>query len=102
MFGNRGGAQDQAQAARMLNYFQRERRRIEDDWTLDEPTRAQRLNEIDQLEAPYLNAAAPSGGAAGGQGGVDRVTVVSPKGVTGTIPRSQLKAAQGKGYRLAR
>ena len=57
MFGDRGSAQDQQQASRMLRYFDGERKRIEQDWTLDETTRAQRLGEIDQLEQPYLDAA---------------------------------------------
>jgi hypothetical protein len=95
MFGDRGGAQDKAQASRMLQFFDKQRKEIEQDWTLDEPTKAQRLAEIQDLERPYLDtaAAAPAG---------DRVTVVSPQGKTGTIPRSQLKDAQKKGYKTAR
>lgn len=95
MFGDRGAAQDQTQAARMLRYFDGQRRRIEQDWTLDEPTKAQQLSEIDSLEKPYLDAA-------GGAPTEDRVTVTSPSGVQGTIPRSQLPAAQKQGYQLAK
>ena len=95
MFGDRAGAQDQTQAARMLTYFDKRRKEITGDWTLDEPTRAQQLAEIEQLEQPYLN------NAAGGGQDEDRVTVVSPSGQQGTIPRSQLPAAQKKGYSVA-
>jgi hypothetical protein len=81
----------------MLTYFDRQRKQIESDWTLDETTRPQRLDEIGQLEQPYLDA------ARGGQGGgEDRVTVTSPSGQPGTIPRSQLPAAQKKGYSLSK
>ena len=94
MFGDRASQQEQAQASRMLTYFDKRRKEISSDWSLDEPTKAQQLAEIDQLETPYLDAA--GGGAA-----EQRVTVVSPKGVSGTIPRSQLDAAKKKGYKLA-
>jgi len=93
MFGDRGAAQDQATATRMLSYLDRQRKEIEADWTLDEPTKAQRLAEIQDLEQPNLDAAAPAG---------DRVNVISPSGQQGTIPRSQLSGAQKKGYRLAK
>jgi hypothetical protein len=72
MFGDKGAAQDaaqasrdQAQASRMLKYFDGQRKRIEQDWTLDEPTRAQQLAEIDRLGQPYLDATAPGPGKGG-------------------------------------
>lgn len=55
MYGDRGAAQDAAQATRMLNYFKGQRQQIENDWTIDEATRQQRLSEIEELERPYLD-----------------------------------------------
>ncbi len=93
MFGDRGSAQEQAQGARMLQYLDRQRKEIEQDWTLDEPTRAQKLAEIDQLEQPYLDAA-------GGGQGEDRVTVVSPSGHRHRRTLATRGRAK-KGYKLA-
>ncbi len=93
MYGERGAAQDQSQAARMLQYFARRRQQVISDFGLDEDERAQQLAEIEELERRYFDAA-------GGNQAVDRVTVMSPDGVEGTIPSSQLPAAQKKGYRL--
>ena len=95
MFGDRGAAQDEAQATRMLNYFDKRRKEISGDWALDETEKAKQLSEIDELQKPYMNAA-------GGNQDSDRVTVIHPNGTKGTIPRSQLKAAQKKGYKTAR
>lgn len=95
MFGDRGAAQDEAQATRMLNYFDKRRKEISGDWALDETEKAKQLSEIDELQKPYMNAA-------GGNQDTDRVTVIHPNGTKGTIPRSQLKAAQKKGYKIPR
>jgi len=107
MFGDRGGAQDeartakeQANATRMLNYFSKQRQQIESDWTLDETQKAAKLAEIEQLSQPYLNVAKP-GGANGTGGAEDRVTVRDSKGNVGTVPRSKLGQALKKGYTQA-
>lgn len=63
MFGDRGAAQnsrDQAQAARMLNYFAKQKKAIQEDFTLDDAEKQRQLAEIDQLEQPYLDVAQPS------------------------------------------
>jgi hypothetical protein len=99
MYGDRGGAQDQAQAARMMKHFDSARKEIEGNFLLDDATKKDRLAEIDALEKPYLDAAAvrPKQGAAA----EDTVTVISPRGVKGTIPRANLQRALKRGYKQA-
>jgi hypothetical protein len=99
MYGDRGAAQDSANASRMLTFFNKRRQEIQNDWTLDEKQKADQLAEIDQLSAPYLNATQPSGTNKGGGAG-DRVTVRDKDGNIGTVPRSNLKKALKKGYSL--
>jgi hypothetical protein len=62
MFGDRGAAQDtrdQEQATRMLNYFAKQRKAIQEDFTLDDAEKQRQLAEIDALEKPYLGMAQP-------------------------------------------
>ena len=62
MFGSKDAAQDsrnQAQAARMLKYFDGQRNSIQKDFMLTDAERQAQLNEIDQLEQPYLDIAQP-------------------------------------------
>ena len=64
MFGDREAGQtsrDQAQAARMLNYFEKQRKTIRDDFTLDDAEKQRQLSEIDDMEKPYLDVAQPGG-----------------------------------------
>ena len=99
MFGDKSGAgPDRATATKMLNYFDKRRREIGSDFTLDDQQKAQQLQDVEDLERPFMDAVQP-GAADGGKG--DRVPVVDPNGQAGTIPRSQLKAAKKKGYREA-
>jgi hypothetical protein len=63
---------------------------------IDEPTKAQQLREIEELERPFLRGAQVGSGP-GAQG--DRVTVVAPDGTIGTIPRSNLQKALRRGYK---
>lgn len=116
MFGNKGTAQDQAQAARMLKFFDAHRKEVQGDFTLDDQTKQQHLAEIDELEKPYLAAAGAQGGAppnaapakvvpkpglnAGGlQPG--EVEVISPTGQHGYIPKANLAKALKRGYKTA-
>ncbi len=99
MFGDKSGsAPDRATATRMLNYFDKRRREVNGDFTLDDDEKKQQLQEIENLERPFMEAVQP--GATGGSKG-DRVEVIHPNGQRGTIPRSQLGAAKKKGYREA-
>lgn len=100
MFGQKGGPGgiSQATATRMLNYFDKRRREIAGDFTLDDQTKAQQLASIDQLEQPFMDAARGQGGA---NAGGDTITVINKRGVLGTIPVGNLKAALKQGYRLA-
>lgn len=111
MYGERGGAQEQAQAARMLKFFDGRRKEIEGDFTLDDQTKQQRLSEIGELEKPYLDAAkvgGPSGGAAakknaGGASGdgprAGEIEVNGPNGEHGYIPRAKLAKAKTLGWK---
>jgi hypothetical protein len=114
MFGDRGqAAADRAgnaasgRAVQMLKYFQNQRDEISKNFMLGDDEKAQKLQELDQLQKPFMDAASASGsGNAGGAGGTsnagsDRVNVIHPDGRAGTIPRSQLPATKRKGYRLA-
>jgi len=94
MFGDKsGGGPNPANATRMLNYFDKRRREVNGDFTLDDNQKQEQLKEIENLEKPFMDAAQP-----GGRGGnEDRVTVVHPNGKVGTIPRSQLDKAKKKG-----
>lgn len=105
MFGNRGDAQDQAtnartqaQAARMLKYFDGQRKEIQNSFLMDDTEKQQRLAEIDQLEKPYRDAAQVNAGPTD-QG--DTIQVINPNGTAGTIPIVNLKKALKKGYKLA-
>lgn len=120
MFGNRGSAQDQAQAARMLKYFDAQKNRVTNDFTLSDDDKKQQLAEITNLEQPYLVAAGvqPPGGqgvpaparnagsnqnanANGNPGGPrkDEVEVTNPEGVRGYIPKANLAKALKQGYK---
>lgn len=120
MFGNRGTAQDQAQASRMLKFFDTEKNRITNDFTLGDDDKKQQLQEIADLEQPYLAAAsvqppsaqgAPSparngnanqnANANGNVGGPrkDEVEVTNPQGVRGYIPKANLARALKQGYK---
>jgi len=99
LFGDKSGEKpDRATATRMLNYFDKRRREVSQDFTLDDAQKQEQLQEIERLEKPFMEAVQP--GAAGGRAGNnDRVEVIHPNGQRGTIPRSQLPAAKKKGYR---
>ena len=69
MFGDRGEAQDAtksardaAQASRMLSYFDKRRKEIQNDFTLDDAEQQRQLAEIDALEKPYRDATKAGGG----------------------------------------
>jgi hypothetical protein len=107
MYGDRGGAQEQGQAARMLKFFDGQRKQIQGDFTLDEQTKQQKLTEIQELEKPYLDAA-KVGGAAGKKnaGGTHdqgpragEVEVTGPNGEHGYIPRANLAKATQRGWK---
>src|SRR5216683_436842 len=99
VFGDRGqAAGDRAHATRMLNFFQKQRDTIQKDFMLGDDEKAQKLQEIDQLQKPFADATGVGGA---GNSGSDRVNVIHPNGAHGTIPRSQLPAAKRKGYREA-
>jgi len=89
----------------MLNYFQKQRDEISKNFMLGDDEKAQKLQELDQLQKPFMDTASGSGNAGGvggaGNAGSDRVNVIHPNGMPGTIPRSQLPAAKRKGYRVA-
>jgi hypothetical protein len=95
MFGDKAGAPDRATATRMLNYFDRRRREVNQDFTLDDGQKQEQLQDIENLAQPFMDVVQP--GSRGGSEG--RVTVTHPDGRTGTIPRSQLGAAKKKGYK---
>lgn len=120
MFGNRGTAQDQAQAARMLKYFDAQKARVTNDFTLSDDDKKQQLAEIENLEQPYLAAASvetpgaqgapsPARNAGGNQNanrnaggpGKDEVEVINPDGVRGFIPKANLAKALKRGYKQA-
>lgn len=122
MFGNRGSAQDQAQAARMLKYFDAQKNRVTNDFTLSDDDKKTQLAEIANLEQPYLAAAgveapgaqgvAPPARNAGGNqdanskrnvGGQskDEIEVINPQGVRGYIPKANLAKALKAGYKQA-
>lgn len=65
------------------------------------PIRATRKVAPDELETMRRTLGAPKAGAPAAGGASDRVTVISPGGKRGTIPRSQLEQAQKEGYKLA-
>lgn len=99
MFGDKSAEKpDRATATRMLNYFDRRRREIQQDFTLDDNQKQEQLKDVENLEKPFMDAVQP-GAASGGKN--DRVEVIHPNGQRGTIPRSQLPAAKKKGYREA-
>lgn len=99
MFGDKSAEKpDRATATRMLNYFDRRRREIQQDFTLDDNQKQEQLKDVENLEKPFLDAVQP-GAAAGGKN--DRVEVIHPNGQRGTVPRSQLDKAKKKGYREA-
>jgi len=97
MFGDKAGKPDVATATKMLNYFDRRRREINQDFTLDDAQKQEQLKDIENLEKPFMDVVQP-----GNRGGAsERVEVIHPNGQRGTIPRSQLGAAKKKGYKLA-
>ena len=99
MFGDKSGSgPDAANATRMLAYFDRRRREVQGDFTLDDSQKQEQLQEIEKLEKPFMDAAQPGNRRGGNE---DRVTVTHPDGRSGTIPRSRLEAAKKKGYREA-
>jgi hypothetical protein len=112
MYGDRGqAAADRAgnaasgRAVQMLKYFQNQRDEISKNFMLGDDKKAQKLQELDQLQKPFMDTASGSGNA-GGVGGAgnaasDRVNVIHPNGTRGTIPRGQLDKAKKKGYRVA-
>jgi hypothetical protein len=71
MFGTKGGGGiSQATATKMLNYFDRRRREVTNDFTLSDQDKQQKLAEIQKLEQPFMDAAhgnQPGNGGAGGQ-----------------------------------
>ena len=99
MFGDKDktGTLDRATATKMLNYFDRRRREINQDFTLDDTQKQEQLKDIEGLEKPFMNVV--QSGASGGAS--DRVKVIDPSGNPGTIPRSQLPQAKNKGYKVA-
>jgi hypothetical protein len=98
MFGDKtGGKADAATATKMLNYFDRRRREVNGDFTLDDDEKKKQLDDIDNLAKPFMEAVQPGSRARGD----DRVTVTHPDGRVGTIPRSQLEKAKKKGFREA-
>jgi hypothetical protein len=115
MFGDRGATQDnaqtsrnQAQATRMLNYFAKQRKQVEEDFTLDDAAKQQQLTDIEELEKPFKEIALPigAGGAIAKPGGgngprTDEVEVINPNGQHGYIPRANLQKALGRGYKQA-
>jgi len=62
----KAAAADQAHADRMLKYFQSRRAEVEKDLLLDDATKKQKLDELAELERPYLDAAKPQTPAASG------------------------------------
>ena len=115
MYGDRGAAQgsrDQAQAAKMLRYFDGQRKSIENDFTLDDSEKQKQLGDIDDLEKPYLDVAQPDSMRSSGSdrtsqdtnvGGPrsDEVEVINPSGEPGYIPRANLQKALKRGYKQA-
>ena len=103
MFGDKtASGPDRATATKMLTYFDRRRREINQDFTLEDAQKQEQLKDVENLEQPFLDAVQPGANRAGGAGGAgDRVEVVHPNGQRGTIPRSQVPAAKRKGYRVA-
>jgi hypothetical protein len=107
MYGDRGGAQEQGQAARMLKFFDGQRKQIQGDFTLGDQEKQQKLAEIQELEKPYLDAAKVSG--AGGNRNArgtqaegprpDEVEVKGPNGEHGYIPRANLAKATKRGWK---
>jgi len=96
MFGDRQGAVDKATATKMLGYFDKRRRELDQDFTLDDQQKKEQLADIDRLAQPFMDVTQPG---AGGGPKEDRVRVIAPNGQPGTIPRSKLEAAKKKGYR---
>ncbi|HEY4816740.1 MAG TPA: hypothetical protein VIH67_04875 [Candidatus Acidoferrum sp.] len=97
MFGDKGANRpDRGTATRMLNYFDKRRREVNSDFTLDDQQKQQQLQDIETLERPFLDAVQPDSAGAN----EDRVTVMHPDGRSGTIPRSQIEKAKKKGYRV--
>jgi len=104
MFGDKNSAgPDRATATKMLTYFDHRRREVQGDFLLDDQQKQQQLQDIENLEQPFLDAVQPGAnrGAGAAGGADDRVEVMDPNGQRGTIPRSQLDAARKKGYRVA-
>ncbi|HEY6129263.1 MAG TPA: hypothetical protein VIW23_13880 [Candidatus Acidoferrum sp.] len=103
MFGDKNaGGPDRATATKMLAYFDRRRREVNQDFTLEDSQKQEQLKDIENLEQPFLDAVQPGAGrgGAGAVGADDRVEVIHPNGQRGTIPRSQLGTAKKKGYRV--
>jgi hypothetical protein len=107
MFGDKSaGGPDKATATKMLTYFDKRRREIQNDFTLDDQQKAQQLQDIEGLEKPFMDAVQPGAGqgASGGSANAEdkhRVRVIAPDGTEGTVPLRQLKDAKRKGYRVA-
>jgi hypothetical protein len=111
MYGDRAAAQgsrDEAQAARMLKFFDGQRKQIESDFTLDDQTKQQKLAEVQELEKPYLDAAKVGGPGGNKNAGANdsgprpgEVEVINPDGQHGYIPRAKLNKALGRGYKQA-
>jgi hypothetical protein len=109
MFGDKSGAgPDRATATKMLNYFDKRRREIQNDF-IDDQQKAQQLQDIEGLEKPFMDAVQPgaavgpanAGGGPTHPGDKHRVSVIAPDGTKGTVPLRQLKAAKNKGYKVA-
>jgi len=103
MFGDKSkGGPDKATATKMLNYFDKRRGEVQQDFTLDDQQKKEQLDEIGHLEQPFMDAVQTGAGGGGGRADSGRVEVISPDGQRGTVPRSQLESAKRKGYRGAR
>jgi hypothetical protein len=100
MYGTKGGISP-AEARMMLNYFDKRRQEINKDYTLSDADRQQALQEVEQLEQPFMDAARAAAGQGVGASESDTVNVISPTGVPGTIPRKNLQKALKRGYRQA-
>jgi hypothetical protein len=106
MYGNRGGAQEQGQAARMLRFFDGQRKQIQGDFMLGDQEKEQKLAEIQELEKPYLDAAQVGGAGWTKNAGANdnglragEVEVTGPHGEHGYIPRTNLARAIRRGWK---
>jgi len=65
VFGDKGATGDRNHAERMLRFFQHQRDAIQKDFMLGDDEKAQKLQEIDQLQKPFMDASGVGGGARG-------------------------------------